>query len=279
MSAEGRGVALAFEGVAVSRGGHPVLRGVDLALAEGEVLVLAGRNGAGKTTLLRLATGLLAPSAGRVQLAGRPLAAYGRRALARHLALVPQDTEVPFPFRVEEIVLMGRAPHKDWLGLATPQDRERAREALARLGIEALAERSVETLSGGERQLVMVARALVQDPQVLLLDEPTAHLDLARRLALVELVRELARSGKSALVVSHDLALSARAGDRVALLAEGRILAAGPPAEALTPARLAHTFGVDAEVLRTPDGATVVVPRRPAGEPRPAGPAPSDRSG
>jgi len=184
---------------------------------------------------------------------------------------------VPFPFRVEEIVLMGRAPHKGWLGLATPQDLERALEALARLGIEALAERSVETLSGGERQLVMVARALVQDPQVLLLDEPTAHLDLARRLALVELVRELAQSGKSALLVSHDLALSARAGDRVALLAEGRILAAGPPAEALTPARLARTFGVDAEVLRTADGATVVVPRRPAAEP-PTGPVPTDRS-
>jgi iron complex transport system ATP-binding protein len=262
--------ALDFDGVAVARGGRPVLAGVDLALAAGEVLVLAGRNGAGKTTLLRVATRLLAPEAGRVLLHGRPLPDFGRRELAREVALVPQDTEIPFPFRVEEVVLMGRAPHKGWLGLETRADRERARAALARLGIEHLAERSVQALSGGERQLVMVARALVQDARVLLLDEPTAHLDLARRLALVELLRGFARQGGSALLVSHDLGLSARAGDRVALLADGRIVAAGAPAETLTPERLARAFGVVAELLHAPDGALVVVPRRPA-EPPPSG--------
>ena len=256
--------ALAWRGVSVALGGRPVLCGVDLTLAEGEVLVLAGRNGAGKTTLLRLGTRLLSPDAASVELGGRPLGALSRRALAREIALVPQETAVPFPFQVGEVALMGRAPHLGLLGFESPADVAAARAALARVGIGALADRSILEVSGGERQLAMVARALTQDARILLLDEPTAHLDLRRRLELLGMLRQLAAEGRSALVVSHDLALSLRFADRIALLDEGRILAVGPPAETLRPELVRRAFGVEAEVLLAGDGAPVLVPRAPA---------------
>ncbi len=255
--------ALAFEGVTMALGGRDVLAGVDLEIREGEVVALAGRNGAGKTTLLRIATGVLPADAGRVRLGGRVLGELGRRELARRIAIVPQETFVPFAFSVGEVVLMGRAPHLGLLGFESRVDHEAAEAALARLGIAHLADRSILEVSGGERQLAMVARALAQDARVLLLDEPTAHLDVERRLGVLSLARELAREGRSALVVSHDLGLAAQFCDRVALLAEGRVRAVGPPAEVLTPARLREVFQVAAEVLRAGDGTPVVVPRLP----------------
>lgn len=254
--------ALALDGVSLAlREGRAVLEGATLSLDFGEVLVLAGRNGAGKTSLLRVATGLVAPDAGRVSLEGRPLGALSRRAIARTLALVPQDTSVPFPFSVEEIVLLGRAPHLGSLGFESREDRRIARACMERLGIAALAQRSIQELSGGERQLAMIARALAQAPRILLLDEPVAHLDLAHRLALEELLRSLAREGKASLLVSHDLAGAARVADRVALLAGGRILASGAPRETLGSELLREAFGVDAQLVETSEG-PVVVPRR-----------------
>jgi iron complex transport system ATP-binding protein len=253
--------AIAFEDVAVALGGRPVLAGVSLAVAPGEVVGIAGRNGAGKTTLFRVASRVIAPAAGQVRVEGVPIAELPRRALARKLAVVPQDVTVSFPFTAGEVVLMGRAPHLGGLGFESEADVAIARAAMTELGIEALADRPVTELSGGERQLVLVARALAQQPRVLLLDEPTSHLDLRHRTAVALRVRRFADAGGCALVVSHDLTLAARTCDRIALLDRGALRACGPPREVITEAELRHAFGVDAQVLTAPDGAPVVVPR------------------
>lgn len=253
--------ALELRGVTLALGGSPVLRGVDLALGEGEVLGLLGRNGSGKTTLVRVATRVLEPDAGEARLGGRLLASYTRRELARTLAVVPQETSVPFAFRTLEVVLMGRAPHLGLLGFESDRDIARAMQAMERVGIAHLADRPVTVLSGGERQLVVLARALAQDASILLLDEPTAFLDLRHRLAVLTLVRELARSGRSAIVVSHDLGLAARFCDRLALLCDGVVLASGPPGEVLVPGALRRAFGIDADIVPGPGGAPLVVPR------------------
>jgi iron complex transport system ATP-binding protein len=254
---------LAFEDVSVAAGGRTLLSGLDFSLQRGEVVGLVGRNGVGKTTLLRVATAVCPPSKGRVRVEGRALDDLSRRALARRVALVPQDLHVPFPFRVGELVLMGRAPHHSLLGLESDADERLARAALERLGLGGLADREITTLSGGERQLVLFARALVQEPALLLLDEPTAFLDLRHRVDVLREVRAFARAGGAALVVSHDLSLAARTCDRVLLLGEGGILAEGPPAEALHPDALRRAFDIEATTFVAPDGAVVVVPRVP----------------
>ena len=248
---------LSLAGVHVALEARPVLAGLDLELAAGELLLLAGRNGAGKTTLLRTAAGLVRPGAGRVELDGRPLTDFSRRELARQIAYVPQESGVPFPFTAGQLVLLGRTPHLGLLAFASRADDPAAEAALRRLGLEALADRSVLELSGGERQLVQLARALAQDAEVLLLDEPTAHLDLGHRALVLGVLRALAREGRAVLVVSHDLSAAGYA-NRVALLAEGRILAAGAPSEVLRPDRLRAAFGVEVQVFATPAGPVVI---------------------
>ncbi len=257
MSAAG----LVLRGVEAAPGGRPVLTGVDLGVAPGEVVGLLGPNGAGKTTLLRVVARLLEPRAGTLLWAGEAIASRSRRALARIVATVPQDLHVPFPFTVSEVVLMGRAPHHGRMGLESASDLEIARAALDRMGIEALSDRSILELSGGERQLVLFARALVQQPSLLLLDEPTAFLDLRHRIDVLEVVRELAQAGCAALVVSHDLGLAARVCDRLVVLADGEVQADGAPSNVLTTEILESAFGMRADVVMAPDGKPLVVPR------------------
>ncbi|MEE2664789.1 MAG: ABC transporter ATP-binding protein [Myxococcota bacterium] len=253
--------ALQLDGVSVVLGSREVLRDVSFAVESGEVIGLLGRNGAGKTTLLRAVTRSLGHRRGEISLFGAAVGSLSRRALARCVAVVPQDLHVPFPFTVAELVLMGRAPHQPLVGFESPDDVERTRAALARLGIEHLADRSSFELSGGERQLVLVARALVQAPRLLLLDEPTAFLDLSHRTLVLRIVRELAAAGCAALIVSHDLTLAARACDRLLLLHDGEIQAAGHPRDVLDAPMLERVFGLDAQVVEGPDGAPLVVPR------------------
>jgi len=256
-----RAAPLSFHDVEVRFGAHEVLRKVSFALAPGEVVGVLGSNGAGKTTLLRLASGVREPDGGRVEIEGRPLPGIPRRELARRLALVPQDLHVPFPFSAGEIVLMGRSPHQPALGFESARDVEIALGALARLGIEELADRSITQLSAGERQLVLLARALAQDPSVLLLDEPTAFLDLRHRIDVLRVVRGFAEAGGAALIVSHDLGLAARICDRLVVLCEGQILAEGSPEEVVRPEILERAFGISADVFTAPDGRIVAIPR------------------
>jgi len=252
--------ALRLEAIEVGFGGRPVLADVTVEVDAGEVVGVLGRNGAGKTTLLRVAGGTRAPDAGRVFVAGADATTLSRRQRARRIATVPQDVDVSFPFTAGEIVRMGRAPHQGLLGLESADDVARARRALERVGALELADRRLDQLSGGERQLVVFARALAQDPDVLLLDEPTSHLDLRHRVDVLGIVRELAAEGRAALVVSHDLGLAARACDRWVVLLGGRVHADGRPADICTPELLRTAFGMEAEVVRGGDGLPLVVP-------------------
>jgi iron complex transport system ATP-binding protein len=241
---EAREVTFAYDG-------RRVVDALSLAVGRGELVGVVGPNGAGKTTLVRLLAGVLAPHAGTIALDGRALAERSRRELARALALVPQDPRVEFPFTALEVVLMGRAPYLSGLGFAAGRDVALARAALERLGLHDVEERPLDALSGGERQRVFLARALVQEPRVLLLDEPTTHLDLRHQTTILEVVRERVRSaGLAAIAVLHDLNLAAMACDRLVLLASGRVAASGAAADVLTSDRLAAVFGARVHVGR-----------------------------
>ncbi len=253
--------SLRFEHVALKLGGRPILRDVDFEVRAGEVVGLVGRNGAGKTSLLRLANRALRPDSGGVRLGERGVESFSRRALAREIASVPQDLHVPFPYLAGELVLMGRTPHQSFFGFESAGDLRLARDAMAKVGISHLADRPIDRLSGGERQLVLFARALTQEADWLLLDEPTAFLDLRHRIDLLAVVRDCVRRRGGALVVSHDLGLAARVCDRIVVLSEGEVLAQGCPADVLEPSLLKAAFGMAADVIPGPDGRPLVVPR------------------
>ncbi len=227
----------------------------------GTVVGLVGANGVGKTTLLRVATRWLRADSGSVLAGGARIESLSRRELARRIAVVPQETSVPFPFRVDEIVRMGRAPHLGLMAFETRDDHERVEASMADAGISDLAARSLSELSGGQRQLVALARALAQDAPTLLLDEPTAFLDLRHRVDVLSLMRREAARGRAVLMVSHDLGLVGRSCDRLVMLADGLVAADGPPADVLTPQTLRTAYGIEAEILHAADGAPVVLPR------------------
>lgn len=242
-----------LQGIAVSYGGRAVLSGIDLSIGAGERLALIGPNGAGKSTLLRVVTGLVAPSEGRVTVGGEALRTLDRASIARRIAVVPQQVTVPFSTRVEELVGLGRLPHEDPLRGARPADRAAVASAIERVGIGHLLGRDVRELSLGERQLTLVALAVAQAAPVLILDEPTVHLDLRHQVATMELLVDLnARDGTTVVAVLHDLGLAAAFFPRLVLLDRGRIVADGEPLEVLSGERIRSVFGVDPSMVRLP---------------------------
>ncbi|MFB6082787.1 MAG: ATP-binding cassette domain-containing protein [Halorientalis sp.] len=245
------------EDLTVARGGVTVFEDVSLTVAEGEFVALVGPNGAGKTTLLQAIDGVLAPESGTVRIDGRPVADCSARERGRLVATVPQDTHVGFDFSVEDIVAMGRTPYHTRFGRTDHEaDRRAIRRALDRTATARFSDRPVDEVSGGQRQRVLLARALAQDTPALLLDEPTASLDVNHQVETLSLVSELAASGKAALAAIHDLDLAARFCDRIVLLADGRVLANGPPAEVLDAAAFGAAFDADAAVTTHPTTGT-----------------------
>lgn len=249
--------ALVATGVRVERAHRVVLHDVSVAAAHGEVTAIAGPNGAGKSTLLAVLAGDLTPAAGEVLLDGRPLRTYRGPALARARSVLPQHCAVSFPFRVAEVVAMGRAP---WAGTPRAADDDAAvAAALAATEIEDLADRPVTRLSGGEQARVALARVLAQDTPVVLLDEPTASLDLRHQARVLREARRLGDTGRAVVVVLHDLGAAARYADRIVLLDRGRVAAAGTPAEVLDERLLTRVYAHTVSVVDAPSG-TVVVP-------------------
>ncbi|HSY22009.1 MAG TPA: ABC transporter ATP-binding protein [Polyangiaceae bacterium] len=238
--------ALALDGVTFRypHAAQDSLSGVTLSVRAGEVVALLGANGAGKSTLLRLAAALLAPTEGRARIDGTDARALPRRAIARTVAFVSQSEQAPTGFRVREVVAMGRAAHQGAWMHEQPHDTHAIEEALRRCDVAALAERRIETLSGGEQRRVAMARALAQKPRLLLLDEPAAFLDVRHRIELYAQVADVARDeGIACLIALHDLDAAMRFASRAVLLQEGRLAVDGPPAEVMTPARLGAALG------------------------------------
>ncbi len=245
-------------------GRQRALESVSLSARSGELVGLVGPNGAGKSTLVRLVAGLARPASGTVRLAGLDPASAPRRAVARVAALVPQEPRIAWPFTVREVVMMGRAPRQGLLATSSPFDRGAVEGALEACDLVALAHRRVDALSGGERRRVFFARALAQEPRVLLLDEPTAFLDLAHQLAVMRMAQVAARGGLCVLAVLHDLNLAAASCDRIVVLSGGCVVADGAPGDVLTAERVSAVWsipvwrGVNAET-----GAPVVLPAAP----------------
>lgn len=253
-------VELSFRAVDLGYGNKTVLSDVSLELKSAQVFSVVGPNGVGKTTLLRAAGGVLNPLRGRVLLEGSPVHRIPPRERAKSIAFVPQALNFPSAFSVLEVVLMGRTAYLSWLGREGKRDRAIARDAMERTQTLELADRNMDELSGGERQRVLIARALAQTPSVLLLDEPTAHLDIRHQEQVLGLVRSLARENELTVLISlHDLNLVGRYSDRVALLSNGRIRSEGKPGEVLTPHELREVYGMEIHVTSHPIHGTPLV--------------------
>lgn len=242
---------IALEDVTAAYRDRLALRDVSLTIQPGERIALIGPNGAGKSTLLSVATGLLRPTRGRVRLGGDPVAGLDRLEVARRLAVVPGVAGLPFATRVEEVIALGRLPHEDPFRGPRSADRAAVAAAIERVGVGHLLGRDARELSLGERQLVLIAMAVAQATPVLVLDEPTVHLDLRHQVGAMELLVDLnERDGTTVIAVLHDLALASHFFPRLVLLDRGRIVADGPPSEVLTVTRIREVFGVDPGFVR-----------------------------
>jgi iron complex transport system ATP-binding protein len=247
---------LAARDVTVAYGERSVLDGASLVVGAGERVALVGPNGAGKSTLLRVLTGVLAPRHGIVQLCGDPIERVHRKALARTIGVVPELADLPFAMPVDEVVALGRLPHDPPFTGLRRRDVEAVDGAIDRVGIGGLRGRDIRELSMGERQLVFIAVAVAQAAPILVLDEPTAHLDIRNQVEVMELLGELnRRDGTTIVAVLHDLALAAHFFPRIVVLDGGRVVADGPPAETLDAGRIRAVFGVDPALVRLPVGA------------------------
>lgn len=249
------GVDLAFD-----RDARTVLDGASVTIGAGEVVALLGANGSGKTTLLRLLMGFLRPARGRVFLHGAALEALGRRIIAQKIAYVAQMHAAPFPFLVRDVVALGLLPRTGWFGATQAADAERVDEVMGRLKISHLADRPYTEISGGERQLALVGRALAQGAEILVLDEPMTGLDYGAQLRLIALLRALAAEGRGIVMSTHHPEHAHWACDRVALLEQGRIGAEGPPDEVLTTAAIEKLYGVKVEAVETKAGRKAFAP-------------------
>jgi cobalamin transport system ATP-binding protein len=257
--------AIELREVTVELGGRPVVHGVEATVAEGEWIALIGPNGAGKTTLLRAVAGLV-PHTGSIELRGRTIEALRRAELARLVAVVPQEPSTPPWMTVGEYVLLGRTPHIGTFSRESRRDRAAATLALTRLDLLDYSERRLGTLSGGEKQRAVVARALAQDARIVLLDEPTAALDIGHQQQALELLDGLrAESGLTLVAAMHDLTLAAQYADRMLLLDRGRVAADGLPADVVTEEAIARHYGASIRVVSL-DGAIAVVPSRSGGD-------------
>ncbi|UCH23955.1 MAG: ABC transporter ATP-binding protein [Deltaproteobacteria bacterium] len=243
-------------GLSHAYGDQPVIDHLSLSIQKGDFFIVIGPNGSGKTTLLKIISGLLKLQQGDLMILDRSLQSYTRKALAKKIAYVPQMASLDFPFTVMELVLMGRSPHLGPLGLGQEKDVEMAKKAMAFTGVEHLSGRKLEELSGGEQQRVFIARAICQAPEVILLDEPTASLDLAHQVRIMDMMERLKKERNVTIVmVSHDVNLAAMYGERLLLLKQGRIVSMGSPEEVLT-----------YQALETAYGCTLLVDQSPIGE-------------
>lgn len=242
--------------------GRTVLKDFSLAVAPGEIVVLAGPNGAGKSTALKLLTGLIAPQTGAVTLEDRPLAEYDLRDLARAIAYLPQDRTVHWSMPCERVVALGRLPHRRFSAAESAADQTAINDAMASMDVSQFSERPIATLSGGERARVLVARALAQQARYIATDEPTAGLDPAHSLRLFQEFKRLSEKGHAIVTALHDLSLAARYATRVVLLKDGACIASGPTAQVLSRENLAKAFSVDAFVTEI-GGFPVVLPVTP----------------
>ncbi len=258
----------AVEAVCLSYGYHRqnILKDISFSVPKKQFFIIIGPNGSGKTTLMKVLAGIEKPDDGNLLICGKPIEKYSRRSLARTVAIAPQMTAMDFPFKVGEVVLMGRSPHKGLLGFDSTTDLQIARQAMAFTGVEHLEYRKLDQLSGGEQQRVLIARAICQQPEIILLDEPTASLDLTHQVRVMDLMEQLQKEkGMTVIMVSHDINLASMYAQTLLLVNDGKIVSTGPPNRVLTYETLEKTYGCPLLVDQNPLGKfprITLVPKR-----------------